>query len=120
MQEEIQQLSSFGLLRCGVEEIAKPTLKKIRARQEVKTPSEGLKSWLLDSFMYPPRGYGRVNNLTISLNLVTSGLGQSYPPLKAPLQQHFISLDKNEGFVWSMAFYFSYFSVKSLPVNIIQ
>lgn len=38
----------------------------------------------------------------------------------ALLQQYFISLNKTYVFVWFIAFYYSYFSVESLSVNIIQ
>lgn len=38
-QKEIEQLSSFGLLHFRAEEIAKPTLQQVKARQEVNTPS---------------------------------------------------------------------------------
>lgn len=43
-------------------------------------------AWIVNSVMCPPRGSGRVNNLTASLK----ELGKSHPPLRAPLQQHFI------------------------------
>lgn len=66
----------------------------------------------MNSVMCPPRGSGRVNNLTVSLK----ESGKSHPPL----QQYFISLNKTYVFVWFMAFYYSYFLVESLSVNTIQ
>lgn len=70
----------------------------------------------MNSITCPPRSSERVNNLTVSLK----ELAKSHPPLRAPLQQCFISLNKPYVFVWFMAFYYSYFSVESLSVNIIQ
>lgn len=38
-RKKFEQLSSFGLLHFRAEEIAKPTLQQVRARQEVNAPS---------------------------------------------------------------------------------